>query len=330
MAQTRWLFETGADGNAGSASNHGASSVTTSGGTLTLTDDTPTISGLSSRMVGTASSGGCYLATSGLSTNAAALDMYLTLETAPSTIVAIMSVQMGSTRCVSIEMLTNRTLRLMDRDYTSRATTPAIPLTDTLVRVALYTTRDPSAGTMRLAVWTGASPATMTLLSDSDLLTGYNTGESAWTGWRVGIKTGTGTQTGTLRLLSWAGDPDATGLPTPYSSNAVPVADAGPDQTAEAGATVTLTGSGTDSDGTITSYAWAQTTGPTVTLDGSGATRTFTAPVTLTGATLGFQLTVTDDDAATDTDTMTVTVLPATIRLRIGGETLPAIRRTTT
>lgn len=101
-------------------------------------------------------------------------------------------------------------------------------------------------------------------------------------------------------------------------ANVAPTANAGVDQTADPGATVTLTGSGTDTDGTIASYAWAQTSGTTVTLTGTGASRTFAAPITTTGATLLFQLTVTDDQAATGTDTIQVTVTPAEGRLHDG------------
>ena len=71
---------------------------------------------------------------------------------------------------------------------------------------------------------------------------------------------------------------------------------------------MTLDGTGsTDSDGTITSFAWTQTSGPAVTLTGADtATPSFTAP---TGpASLTFELTVTDNDGATDTDSVTVTV----------------------
>ena len=71
---------------------------------------------------------------------------------------------------------------------------------------------------------------------------------------------------------------------------------------------MTLNGNGsTDTDGTIASYAWTQTGGTAVTLTGANtATPSFTAP---TGpATLTFELTVTDNDGATDTDTVVVNV----------------------
>ena len=93
--------------------------------------------------------------------------------------------------------------------------------------------------------------------------------------------------------------------------NRTPTANAGPDQSAVAGSTVTLTASNsTDSDGTIASYAWAQTSGPVITLSNPAAARpTFTAPSGGTsGASLTFQLTVKDDGGLAATDTCVVNI----------------------
>ena len=92
--------------------------------------------------------------------------------------------------------------------------------------------------------------------------------------------------------------------------NEAPTADAGADQTdAVPGATVTLSGSGSDPDaGDTLSYAWTQTGEPMVTLtDDNAATATFTAPPDLseTGP-LTFTLRVTDADGLTHEDTVTV------------------------
>lgn len=93
--------------------------------------------------------------------------------------------------------------------------------------------------------------------------------------------------------------------------NQPPVASAGPDQTVMAGELVTLTGSGTDVDGTIVSYVWAQVSGPAVTLSGeTSETATFSAPSVSAPTLLGFTLRVTDDRGASATAPVTVTVQP--------------------
>ncbi|RMH48222.1 MAG: hypothetical protein D6694_00755, partial [Gammaproteobacteria bacterium] len=93
-------------------------------------------------------------------------------------------------------------------------------------------------------------------------------------------------------------------------ANQPPTADAGPDMTVNEKETVTLSGAGTDSDGTVTAYAWSQIDGPTVTLSSpNSASTTFVAPDVAQGTlTLTFRLTVTDDDGATASDDVVVTV----------------------
>jgi len=92
--------------------------------------------------------------------------------------------------------------------------------------------------------------------------------------------------------------------------NYPPSANAGPDQSVESGATVTLDGTASsDADGTIESYLWEQTSGTTVTLtDAATATATFVVPTVTETTSWGFSLTVTDDEGDTGTDEVLVTV----------------------
>ena len=95
--------------------------------------------------------------------------------------------------------------------------------------------------------------------------------------------------------------------------NVAPTADAGPDQAADEGATVTLDGSNSfDPDGTIVYYTWTQIAGSSVTLsDASAAQPTFTAPwIGASSEVLNFQLTVTDDGGLCGTDSVIITVYP--------------------
>jgi len=100
--------------------------------------------------------------------------------------------------------------------------------------------------------------------------------------------------------------------PPPPPANVAPVANAGPDQTVDELAMVTLDGSGsTDTDGTVTSYAWTQTAGTDVVLDETApAMPTFTTPDVAADETLTFSLVVTDNDgAASAADTVDIMVV---------------------
>src|SRR5665811_491945 len=92
------------------------------------------------------------------------------------------------------------------------------------------------------------------------------------------------------------------------AANQSPTANAGADQSITLPtSTVSLTGSGTDADGSISSYNWTKISGPstgTITNAASSAT-------TVTGLVQGvytFELKVTDNNGATGRDTMQVTV----------------------
>ncbi len=93
--------------------------------------------------------------------------------------------------------------------------------------------------------------------------------------------------------------------------NLPPNADAGVDQTVNVGSQVVLDATNsTDSDEGIVSYGWKQISGPIVTLSGANsATPSFVAPdVGSAGASLAFQVTVTDTGGLQDTANCLVNV----------------------
>ncbi|GAA0894018.1 hypothetical protein GCM10009122_36980 [Fulvivirga kasyanovii] len=96
----------------------------------------------------------------------------------------------------------------------------------------------------------------------------------------------------------------------PAAINSPPTANAGSDKTINLPTnSTTLAGSGSDSDGSVASYAWSQISGPSATLANQN-----TATLSLSNLVEGnyeFRLTVTDDDGATGTDNVLVTVIAA-------------------
>lgn len=96
------------------------------------------------------------------------------------------------------------------------------------------------------------------------------------------------------------------------AANQPPVAEAGPDQSAPSGRQVRLNGTTSyDPEGGPIGCQWVQTAGPEIQLQSAGTPQpSFTTPALAAGqsATLGFQLTVTDNQAATSTDTCWVEV----------------------
>lgn len=102
--------------------------------------------------------------------------------------------------------------------------------------------------------------------------------------------------------------------------NAVPAANAGPDQSAARLSVVYLNGTGStdpDSDG-IASYHWVQTGGTAVTLiNANSAIAYFFAPFD-TGP-LTFELTVTDPGALSSSDSCTITVTPTGDLMKLSG-----------
>ncbi len=161
-------------------------------------------------------------------------------------------------------------------------------------------------GTIRSYIWTRTAGPSVTLSSSTSAqpsFTAPNVGTAAGASLTFQL---TVTDNGGLQAtdscivnVSWV--------------NAPPVANAGPDQTVNAGDAVGLNGSGSsDSDNSIASYQWTQTAGTPVTLSNAAvANPTLTAPAGITtGTTLTFQLRVADNGGLSATDTCIVNVTP--------------------
>jgi hypothetical protein len=188
---------------------------------------------------------------------------------------------------------------------------------NTRYHISTFVTQNASTGTYRTVVY---NIDTQTLLVDTTLRTGINTGSAAFGRFSHGFKATTGTNTGAHESAGFAIDTAATDVILPRYMTSETVS-AGTDQTGiEPWSTVTLTA--TASDG---SAVWSQLTGTSVTLTGSDPLiRTFVAPPTFTGETLTFRAT-----NGSATDDVAVTVLPATDGIVTGaGPTVVPIRFT--
>ncbi|WP_455219902.1 PKD domain-containing protein, partial [Kaarinaea lacus] len=91
---------------------------------------------------------------------------------------------------------------------------------------------------------------------------------------------------------------------SPALANKPPTASAGINRTVNLGELITITGSGSDSDGSIVNFSWTQTDGPVVTLTGANSeVVSFTMPSDMQGqVAIVLQLTVTDDQGAIGID----------------------------
>lgn len=86
------------------------------------------------------------------------------------------------------------------------------------------------------------------------------------------------------------------------------------------GEMVTLSATGTDTDGTVETYSWTQTSGDTVSLTGAdSASLSFTAPIVTEDQTLEFEVSVTDDDGATGSTSVSVDVSAIMLGVTISG-----------
>jgi hypothetical protein len=111
-------------------------------------------------------------------------------------------------------------------------------------------------------------------------------------------------------VLSACGGSDSENASESESAtNQVPTVSAGTEQSVVEETVVSLSGTATDSDGSIVSYQWLQTSGTAVTLENATTVNaSFTSPALDADETLIFSFTATDDDDDAATDTVNVVV----------------------
>lgn len=163
-----------------------------------------------------------------------------------------------------------------------------------------------SSSSVQLAYYAGNSLTPIESVSLSSLNLGGDLG--ALTQVRIGRTSATDHSAIFVDSLAWNTDADATGLIGP-PVNSAPIVNAGTDQNVAAGASVGLTATASDSDGSIASYAWSflypASGAPTLT-GATTATPSFTAGVA--GSLYVLQCQVTDNGGASSTDTVEVRV----------------------
>jgi hypothetical protein len=180
---------------------------------------------------------------------------------------------------------------------------PDIPLTLPTNSTVITGTATDADGTITLVTWSNiGGPSSATITGATTLTpTVSNLIQGTYDFRLLVTDNGGGIDTDIMRVIVSPAIPPV---------NQPPVADAGSNIVITLPTnTTTLTGSGTDPDGTIVSYAWVLLTGT-----GGSITSPSSASTGLTGLTQGvrtYQLTVTDNLGLTDTDIVQVTVLGA-------------------
>ncbi len=298
-------FDNVPDGVAATAANTGFDTVFI-GGTA--------VGDISTKYQGTASIDGSGVAyfTRLLSSAIKVYDaFYIYPESSPSAITAIVEARStGSTGAVAyqVQMTTTRTIRLRNSSQAAVATgTVVLPLNQwSRIEVGV------NNGAAEVRIFAGTSAVESS--TPSETLTGaYANTDIDW------LSIGQiNTATFTWHLDHVRTNPDTFVGPLVAAAAML----AGPDQVdIEPGATVQLTSAGS----TTTGRAWTQRSGPTVALSSTTAeVVTFTAPPSLTGATMVFRVT---DVATGGFDEVSIIALPSSRRVVIGGVTTPVFRR---
>jgi hypothetical protein len=170
--------------------------------------------------------------------------------------------------------------------------------------VTLTGTGQENGGTIVSYKWTQlAGPNTATIANSNAASTGVSGMVAGVYTFQLTITDNSGvTATATVKVTV-----------NPAAPPGPPSANAGPDQTITLPvSSVSLSGSGAETNGAIASYKWTQVTGPNT----AAIANVNAAATGVSGLIAGsyvFQLTVTDNSGVTATDVMTVTVKPAVV-----------------
>ena len=263
-------------------------------------------------------------------------NFYFKVITAPGAITAVANWFSGANKVGDLRIAAvagGVEFQLRDNSTVRWTSATVLPL-DTWCRVAVRAVPLTATG-HRAKLYTGANLATMTVTEDSgDLTCSAQTLATTMTSVRLGCISA---ETMDLRYDRIRGDNASE--PTGSGGVGSPiVVDAGVNQVdVEPYAVATLSALASGGAGTGYTYTWTQTAGtPTVTLAGSGSSRTFTAPATMAGTALTFQVEA-GDGTSTEVDSVVVTVdphnfwtrvaaawEPCAIRVRTGGTWGPA------
>ncbi len=311
----------GSGGNSGGTSGDYFNQVTiAAGGALTFTSAQSAHGSLSYDV--TSSSTGTFMQWN-QTVPSLAFRFYMRLTELPSAAFQVAVARNATAAAARIVIDTAGKFVLQDTTGTNVKTFPtALPI-NTWVRLEIVVAPGSGAGdgTLKGAHYIGDS-ATPVDAAYSSTTTNLSTGSLTF----MQFGRLSATYSGTIFFDDLALEDTTTNFIGPFSgTNNPPTVNAGLDQTAvEPWSTVTLTATTSDSDGTSSITGWSQISGsPTVTLSGSGVSRTFDAPATIAGTTLGFRATATDNESATATDDVSVTLLSVTERAPIGGVEVP-------
>lgn len=222
MALNAFGIEVGANGDTLTTTSFGCSAVVSTGTSTFQVSTAQSAHGTrSAYIVASSTSGGAYAQYDLGSTTEIALRKYMRWTALPSADTGIIWLGNGSSQRLHVEVTTTGAMRVRDDANAARwngavTTSVGTVSTGTWIRYQLEATMSATVGTFRLRAYSLDSTTPLTNM-DSGAMTGQNTGPDAWTTLRVGVKTSTGTNTGTAYLDDIAFDPATSTAIGPYT-----------------------------------------------------------------------------------------------------------------